>query len=108
MDKKVLHEAARSLKEYTLLTGYTSREVAEGQVDLSTEIAKGFKINIPLLSAAMQSVSNDTLAAELARCGGLGVIYCSQPIESQAEMVARVKSADYNPREYQYPLNPPL
>ena len=39
----------------------------------------------------MQSVSNDTLAIALARCGGLSFIYGSQPIESQAEMVRRVK-----------------
>jgi len=49
------------------------------------------KLNIPIVSAIMQSVSNDTLAIALARCGGLSFIYASQPIESQAEMVKRVK-----------------
>ena len=43
------------------------------------------------MSAIMQSVSNDTLGIALARCGGLSFIYGSQAIESQAEMVRKVK-----------------
>ena len=49
------------------------------------------QLNIPFVSAIMQSVSNDTLAIELARNGGLSFIFGSQPIESQAEMVRKVK-----------------
>ncbi len=49
-------------------------------------------LNIPMVSAIMQSVSNDTLAIALAKEGGLSFIYGSQSIEDQAAMVARVKS----------------
>ena len=49
-------------------------------------------LNIPMVSAIMQSVSNDTMAIALAREGGLSFIYCSQSIENEAAMVARVKA----------------
>src|SRR4030042_4801742 len=89
-----------SLKEFTLDTAYTPWELSQAQADLSVEVARGFKINIPFLSAAMQAVTGDVLAAELARCGGLGVIYCSQPVDLQAEAVRRAKAADPKAGEY--------
>ncbi len=49
-------------------------------------------LNIPLVSAIMQSVSNDTMAVALAREGGVSFIYGSQSVESQAEMVRKVKA----------------
>jgi IMP dehydrogenase len=49
-------------------------------------------LNIPFVSASMQSVSGADLAIGLARKGGLAFVYCSQPIAAQADMVARVKS----------------
>ena len=49
-------------------------------------------LNIPLVSAIMQSVSNDTLAVALAKEGGISFIYGSQSVEDEAAMVARVKS----------------
>ena len=49
-------------------------------------------MNIPLVSAIMQSVSDDTMAIALAKEGGISFIYGSQSIESEAAMVARVKS----------------
>ena len=49
-------------------------------------------LNIPMVSAIMQSVSNDTMAIALAREGGLSFIYGSQSIENEAAMVARVKA----------------
>ena len=49
-------------------------------------------MNIPLVSAIMQSVSGEKLAIALAKEGGISFIYCSQPIEEQAQMVARVKA----------------
>ena len=50
------------------------------------------KLNIPLVSAIMQSVSNDSMAIALAKEGGLSFIYGSQSIEAEAAMVAKVKS----------------
>lgn len=49
-------------------------------------------LNIPMMSAAMQAVTGPRLAISLAREGGIGVVYCSQPIESQAAMVEEVKN----------------
>ncbi|OGB74685.1 hypothetical protein A2810_00215 [candidate division Kazan bacterium RIFCSPHIGHO2_01_FULL_49_10] len=100
----VLQPLAYSLSEFTLDTAYTARELSKSQADLSVAVARGFKINIPFLSAAMQAVTGPELAAELARCGGLGVIYCSQPILSEAEMVRRVKAAPPNADNYSYPF----
>ena len=50
-------------------------------------------LNIPMVSAIMQAVSNDTLAVALAKEGGLSFIYGSQSIEDEAAMVRRVKSS---------------
>jgi IMP dehydrogenase len=49
-------------------------------------------MNIPLVSAIMQAVSDDKMAVALAKEGGVSFIYCSQPIEQQTAMVSRVKS----------------
>jgi len=92
------NEPSRTFSEYLLIPGYTSKDCIPENVDLSTPLVrfkKGeeppLKINIPIVSAIMQSVSNDRLAIALAKCGGLSFIYCSQPIDQQAEMVRKVK-----------------
>ncbi len=93
-------EPSRSFSEYLLLPGYTSEDCIPDRVSLKTPLVKyrkgveepAFRLNIPLTSAIMQSVSNDTLAIALAKEGGLSFIYSSQSVESQAAMVARVKS----------------
>ena len=104
----VLNPPAYSLGEFTLDTAYTSRELSQARADLGVEVARGFKLNIPFLSAAMQAVTGPELAAELARCGGLGVIYCSQPVPGEAEMVRQVKMAAPRAEEYAYPFQPLL
>ena len=90
---------SHTFSEYLLLPGYTSAECIPSKVSLRTPLVrfrKGEKpalsLNIPLTSAVMQAVSNDTLAIALAREGGLSFIYGSQSIESQAKMVRRVKN----------------
>ena len=62
--------------------------------DLRTFLDKDrkFNLNIPLMSAAMQAVTGPDLAIALAKAGGIGVIYCSQPPENEADMVRDVKS----------------
>lgn len=91
-------EAAHTFNEYLLVPGYSSSDCIPSAVDLSVPLVKFAKsegpsltLNIPLTSAIMQSVSNDTMAIALAREGGLSFIYSSQSIENQASMVARVK-----------------
>ncbi len=93
-------EPSRTFSEYLLIPGYTSRECIPANVSLRTPLVKFRKgeeecplsLNIPMVSAIMQSVSNDTLAIALAKEGGVSFIYGSQSIEDEAAMVARVKS----------------
>ena len=94
----LVNEVSRTFGEYLLIPGLTTRECTPQNVSLQTPLvrfARGqesrIRLNIPFVSAIMQSVSNDTLAIELARNGGLSFIFGSQPIAEQAEMVRRVK-----------------
>ena len=96
---KYYTEPSHTFNEYLLIPGYTSRECIPANVSLKTPLVKFKKgekpeisLNIPLVSAIMQSVSNDTLAIALAKEGGMSFIYGSQSIEDEAAMVARVKS----------------
>jgi IMP dehydrogenase len=66
-------------------------EVHPNQVDLSTEVCRGIRLNIPVMSAAMDTVTESRLAIALAQEGGLGIVHKNLPIESQAEEVDRVK-----------------
>ena len=92
-------EPSHTFSEYLLIPGYTSEECIPDRVSLRTPLTKyrkgqeepAISLNIPLVSAIMQSVSNDTLAIALAKEGGLSFIFGSQSIESQAAMVAKVK-----------------
>lgn len=64
------------------------------EVDLKTVLVKGIDMNIPVLSACMDTVTEDRLAIELARQGGIGVIHRNCSIEQECEFVARVKRAE--------------
>ena len=93
-------EPSHTFSEYLLVPGYTSPECVPANVSLSTPLVKyrkgeeecPLRLSIPMVSAIMQSVSNDTLAVALAREGGLSFIYGSQSVADEAAMVARVKS----------------
>ena len=90
-------EPSHTFSEYLLIPGYTSEDCIPDRVSLRTPLTKfrkGFEepaisLNIPLTSAIMQSVSNDSLAIALAKEGGLRFIYGSQTIQAQAAMVAK-------------------
>ena len=92
-------EPSHTFSEYLLVPGYTSEECIPDRVSLKTPLVKyrkgveepAISLNVPLTSAVMQSVSNDTLAIALAKEGGISFIYGSQSIEDQAAMVAKVK-----------------
>ena len=91
-------EPSRTFSEYLLIPGYSSKECMPAAVSLKTPLVKFKKgeesplsINIPMVSAIMQSVSDDRLAVALAQEGGLSFIYGSQTVEKQAEMVRKVK-----------------
>lgn len=92
-------EPSRTFSEYLLLPGYSSTECTPDKVSLRTPVTRFKKgeepdivMNIPMVSAIMQSVSDDRMAIALAKEGGLSFIYASQPIENEAAMIVRVKS----------------
>ena len=92
-------EPSHTFSEYLLIPGYSSEDCIPDRVSLRTPLTKyrkgqeepAISLNIPMTSAIMQSVSNDSLAIALAKEGGLSFIFGSQSIESQAAMVAKVK-----------------
>lgn len=91
-------EPSRTFSEYLLVPGYSSVKCIPSEVCLKTPLVKYKKgeepelsMNIPMVSAIMQSVSDDRLAVALAQEGGLSFIYGSQPIEEQARMIRQVK-----------------
>ena len=93
-------EPSRTFGEYLLVPGYSSSECIPDRVSLRTPLVKFRKgqeecplsMNIPMVSAIMQSVSGEKLAIALAKQGGISFIYGSQSIESEADMIRRVKA----------------
>ena len=66
-------------------------EVLPRDVNLSVELTPSLKLNIPILSAGMDTVTESALAISIARQGGMGVIHKNMSIEQQAEQVDKVK-----------------
>lgn len=92
-------EPSYTFSEYLLVPGYSSTECMPSNVSLKTPLVKFKKgeepavsMNIPLVSAIMQAVSDDKMAIALAMEGGISFIFCSQSIESQVAMVSKVKN----------------
>ena len=96
---KFINEPSHTFNEYLLIPGYSSSECVPANVSLKTPLVKYKKgetsaitMNIPMVSAIMQSVSGDKLAVALATEGGVSFIYGSQSIEDEAAMVRRAKN----------------
>lgn len=70
-------------------------DIIPSQTDLSTTLTQGIKLNIPLLSAAMDTVTESRLAIAMAREGGMGIIHKNMSVEAQAEHVDRVKRSEH-------------
>lgn len=92
-------EPSRTFSEYLLVPGYSSAECTPANVSLKTPLVKfckgeksAIELNIPMVSAIMQSVSGERMACALAREGGISFIYGSQSVEDEAAMVRRVKA----------------
>ncbi|MFM7358580.1 MAG: IMP dehydrogenase, partial [Sediminibacterium sp.] len=69
-------------------------EVLPREVDIRTQLTRDIRLNIPLLSAAMDTVTEAGLAIALAREGGLGILHKNMSIEKQAEQVRKVKRSE--------------
>ena len=92
-------EPSHTFSEYLLIPGYSDHTCVPTAVSLKTPLVKYKKgeqpaitLNIPMVSAIMQSVSGEKMGVALAKEGGVSFIFGSQSIESQAEMVRKVKN----------------
>ncbi len=92
-------EPSYTFSEYLLVPGYSSTNCVPSNVSLKTPLVKfkkgeepAISMNIPLVSAIMQSVSDDNMAIALATEGGISFVFCSQSVEDQAAMISRVKN----------------
>jgi len=96
--KNINFEPSRTLMEFRLLPGQTSEETTTENISLTTPLVyssgneKKYNLNIPLVSAAMQSVSGADMGIELAKLGGAAFIFCSQSIETQVKMIKKIKT----------------
>ena len=95
---KYLKEESRTFNEYLLVPGLSTKENTVENIDLSTPLVKFKKgqkpsitLKLPMVSAIMQSVSDNNMAVALAKEGGISFIFGSQSIESEAEMIRKVK-----------------
>ena len=95
---ELIYDISRTFNEYLLIPGLTTKDCTPDRINLKTPLVKFAKggssdlnLNIPFVSAIMQSVSDSNMAIALARNGGLSFIFGSQPIEDQVEMVKKVK-----------------
>ena len=93
------NEPSHTFSEYLLVPGYSDSRCQPKNVSLKTPLVKfkkgeepAISLNIPMVSAIMQSVSNDSLAIALAKEGGVSFIYGSQSVSDQAAMVRKVKA----------------
>jgi IMP dehydrogenase len=88
---KILYEGL-TFDDVLLVPSYS--EVLPREVDLSSMFSRNIRINTPIVSAAMDTVTEDELAIAIAREGGMGVIHKNMSVEKQASQVKRVKRAE--------------
>src|SRR5204863_3055075 len=84
-----LLEEALTFDDVLLVPAYS--EILPREADLSTRVTRRIRLNVPLMSAAMDTVTEARLAITLAQEGGVGIIHKSMSIEAQAREVGRVK-----------------
>lgn len=94
MDKKdKFLEHALSFDDVLLVPGYS--EVLPKDVDISTTIGNSIRLQMPILSAAMDTVTESRMAIAMAREGGLGIIHRNMSIDQQAQEVDKVKRSEH-------------
>jgi IMP dehydrogenase len=90
-DSKIIQDAL-TYDDVLLVPAYS--EVLPREVDITTRLTRDLRINAPIVSAAMDTVTEQELAIAIARQGGLGFIHKNMPIEAQAEHVRAVKRSE--------------
>lgn len=83
---------ALTFDDVLLLPGYS--EATPDQVDISTQLTNSIKLNMPLISAAMDTVTESEMAIAMARHGGIGVVHKNMPLEQQCLEVEKVKKSE--------------
>ena len=81
-------------------------EVTPNMVDLSTYLTKNIKLNIPMMSAGMDTVTEHRMAIAMARQGGIGIIHKNMSVEAQAEEVDKVKRSENGVTTDPFSLSP--
>lgn len=108
MDQKFVKEGL-TFDDVLLIPGKSA--VLPKDVDVSTKLTKKIRLNIPLMSAAMDTVTESRLAIAIAREGGIGIIHKNMPVKEQAVEVDKVKRSEHgvivdpfylSPRHYVY------
>lgn len=92
LDKFTNAEEVFTFSDMILLPGKTS--IAPWEPDVQTQITNNWRINIPLVSSPMDTVTETQMAISLARCGGMGVLHRNCSIEDHVEMARQVKRAE--------------
>ena len=90
--KTKIYTQGLTFDDVLLMPNYS--DVLPREVNISTQLTKDLKLNIPLLSAAMDTVSETNLAIALARSGGISMLHKNMTIEQQAEQVRKVKRSE--------------
>jgi len=85
---RIAHEAL-TFDDVLLVPAYS--KVLPSEVDLTTRLTRDIALNIPLVSAAMDTVTESRLAISVAQEGGIGIVHKNMPLESQAREVRAVK-----------------
>lgn len=91
MENKILKKGY-TFDDVLLVPNYSN--IVPNEIKLKTKLTKNITLNIPVLSAAMDTVTEEKMAISLAREGGIGIIHKNLPIEKQAYLVSKVKRAE--------------
>lgn len=95
---KILEKDALTFDDVLLVPQYS--EITPDMADVSTKLTNTFKMNVPFLSAAMDTVSEHKLVTALALAGGLGIIHKNMSIADQAKEVEMVKNYEFDNEKY--------